>query len=291
MPAEEARRAPDAPRASEDRLLAQHWLIVAAHPDDDVLGAGGTLREVTNVDVVYVTDGAPADGEDATALGFATRAAYVAARRLEAQQALQLARAGGSAAGVHELGLVDKDAMDGLVAGTQALLARLRALKPTVLLAHPYEGGHPDHDAAAFMAQAAWVLSAADGSARAARWEFASYHADPETGSLRFGAFLPANDAAYAAPGDELVRALDDDALARKTRAVTAHRTQTRVIGGFPLAAERFRPAPLYDFTRAPHPGRLLYEGFAWPGRDGARFRARAGAALQALGVDPARAC
>ena len=32
----------------------------------------------------------------------------------------------------------------------------------------------------------------------------------------------------------------------------------------FPIAIERFRPAPDYDFTQPPHEGRLFYENYDW---------------------------
>ena len=46
--------------------------------------------------------------------------------------------------------------------------------------------------------------------------------------------------------------------------------------------AERFRPAPNYDFTRPPHAGQLFYEKFNW-GMTGEQWRALAGRALQRL--------
>ena len=37
-------------------------LVIAAHPDDDVIGAGALMARVPRVRVLYVTDGAPRDG-------------------------------------------------------------------------------------------------------------------------------------------------------------------------------------------------------------------------------------
>src|SRR6185503_10469386 len=66
-------------------------LLVVAHPDDDVLGAGALLARLPGARIVYVTDGAPRDGHDARAYGFATAADYAAARRCEALAALAIA--------------------------------------------------------------------------------------------------------------------------------------------------------------------------------------------------------
>ena len=63
-------------------------MIVAAHPDDDVIGAGALMARIPRVRVVYATDGAPRDGRDARAHGFADVAAYAAARQREARAAL-----------------------------------------------------------------------------------------------------------------------------------------------------------------------------------------------------------
>ena len=56
------------------------------------------------------------------------------------------------------------------------------------------------------------------------------------------------------------------------------------MLAPFPLDEERFRAAPLYDFTRPPHPGTLHYERHPW-GMSGERFRALARAALEEMGL------
>src|SRR4051812_11427073 len=65
-------------------------LVVAAHPDDETIGAGPRLARLRAVQVVFVTDGAPADLRDVARLGFASRAAYASARAREADTALSL---------------------------------------------------------------------------------------------------------------------------------------------------------------------------------------------------------
>ncbi len=41
-------------------------------------------------------------------------------------------------------------------------------------------------------------------------------------------------------------------------------RTQAAILSHFDRQAERFRPAPAYDFTAPPHPGPLNYEDWGW---------------------------
>ncbi len=57
--------------------------------------------------------------------------------------------------------------------------------------------------------------------------------------------------------------------------------SQREMLVRFPLAeAERFRVAPDYDFTVAPHPGHLLYHLHQWGGIAPARWRYHAARAL-----------
>ena len=47
--------------------------LVVAHPDDEVIGAGGRLSHWQDCHIIYVTDGAPQNSLDAAAAGFGTR--------------------------------------------------------------------------------------------------------------------------------------------------------------------------------------------------------------------------
>ena len=140
-------------------------------------------------------------------------------------------------------------------------------------MTHPYEGGHPDHDAVAFAAHAAYRLAGPD--ERPALIEMPFYHA--QDGQMVVGMFLPG-------PTDEVVVPLGDMALLRKQRMVGCFRTQREMLRQFPLSPERFRMAPDYDFRQPPHAGALLYETFGWDIAL-ADWRRRAAAALEALGL------
>ena len=247
-------------------------MIVAAHPDDEVIGAGAQLPRLPGVTIVHTTDGAPRDLRDAHAAGFAGWEAYASARRHELAAALRLA--GVSAAAACTLGFADQGASFHLVELADALAAVFAERRPEVVITQPYEGGHPDHDATAFAVHAACALLARRGLRPPALVEMTSYHAGD--GGLVTASFLPR-------PQSEVITlVLDAQARARKRALVACFATQRAVLARFPLEIERFRPAPSYDFARPPHDGRLYYEHFDW-GVDGIRWRALARAALAKL--------
>jgi LmbE family N-acetylglucosaminyl deacetylase len=262
--------------------LAGHraLLIVAAHPDDDVLGAGALLTRTSKAVVVYVTDGAPRDGADARAYGFADPAAYATARRREAEAAL--ACAGIPQGRTLHLGIPDQGATFALERATLALEEALARFAPGLVLTHPYEGGHSDHDATAFATRAALgrYHGGQSGAPPIVLGEFASYHA--ADGGVARGVFMPDPER------PETVFPLDERTRRLKVEMLACHATQASVLAPFPLDPERFRCAPRYDFSRPPHPGPLLYEransGASW-GIDGPRWRAEAMAVSRRLGL------
>ncbi len=145
------------------------------------------------------------------------------------------------------------------------------------VVTHPYEGGHPDHDATALAVHAACFLLREEGFGAPIPVEMTSYHLADER--LMYGTFLPSPDA-----GPVETFTLDASERDLKRRMFECHRTQYEVLKDFPRDAERFRMAPVHDFLRPPHPGRLAYEVFMWR-LDGASWRRAAGRALHKLGL------
>ncbi len=102
---------------------------------------------------------------------------------------------------------------------------------------HPYEGGHPDHDAAAFAVHAAVRCL---GCAAPALVEMTSYHR--RDNALRVGEFLP-----YPLPVAE--RRVD---ASEKRAMLGCFPSQAEVLAAFGVEVERFRSAPAYDFRAPP---------------------------------------
>lgn len=243
-------------------------MIVAAHPDDETIGAGSQLRLFSDPRIVHVTDGAPRNEADAHAAGCATREQYARVRRAEFLAVLQLA--GIDAGRAAELCFTDQEAMLHLPEITARIAEMLERYRPVSVFTHPYEGGHPDHDATAFAVHAACRMAATPPLIM----EFTSYH--DAGGRMVTGEFLP---------GDSDVIEIHVTGPARilKERMFACYATQKHMLVNFPVSQERFRAAPEYDFTRPPYRGPLLYERFGWA--SGERFRALAASAMEALGL------
>ncbi len=249
-------------------------LVVVAHPDDEVIGAGGQLPQWGDGAFVYVTDGAPANMSDARAAGFNCRADYARARRSESEAALALA--GIAARQLRHLGYGDQESTLHLDQIVSDLRQTIEAVKPMAVLTHPYEGGHPDHDSTAFAVHAACQLLRAQELAPTIL-EFTCYH--NRAGIMQTREFLPR--AGVPIQTD----LLDEAQCILKRRMFDCFESQQHVLQWFPIDVERFRVAPRYDFSQPPHPGKLYYELFDW-GMTGERWRELARNATFKLGLD-----
>jgi LmbE family N-acetylglucosaminyl deacetylase len=211
------------PSLDLDRLAGRRVVVLAAHPDDEVLGVGGLLTALagrgSEIVAMWATDG-EASHPDSHAIE-PQRLAWL--RREESQQAL-------TALGVTPmlsaaLGLPD----GGLNRCLPALRSALRDLiGPDDVVLAPWRGdGHPDHEAVG--------SAAAELAATLVEYPIWMWH--------------------WATPDDSRVpwsqlRSVRVPDLPAKTRAIDAFDTQVRPLGPAPADAAILPPQVLARFVR-----------------------------------------
>jgi len=230
---------------------ASRIAIVVAHPDDETIGCGATLARMRGVRIIVLTDGAPRDLKDARRCGFSTAADYANARLDELNAALRVA--GIPHECVTRFGIPDQEAALHVVDLTSELATLYSAWGIDLVLTHSFEGGHPDHDAAAAAVQAARRLAAQRRPAVAVV-EMPYYHVS-KLGEVK---------QVFADPAGELPVWLTPAEISRKREMLACYASQQETLAGFSAEVERFRPAPDYDFSELPNGGRLLYEAHDW---------------------------
>lgn len=230
-------------------------LIVAAHPDDETIGASSLFAAYHDVTVMHVTDGAPRDRRWWPRDVAGSREAYARTRRREAESALGLA--GVQPARILQLGIVDQEAIHVLPDLITLLREAFERLAPELVITHAYEGGHPDHDAVAF------AVAAARGDERhPVIAEMALYHG--AGGALAVGELLPG----AVAP---ISFTLSPRERVRRDAMIDCYATQEAALAPFRgRAHEAFRPLGRHDFAAPPHAGLLHYErlGFSITGAE-----------------------
>jgi LmbE family N-acetylglucosaminyl deacetylase len=198
--------------------LARRMLVVAPHPDDDVLAASGALQWAArlggDVRVLYVTDGennpwAQRLVERRWRIGDAERRRWGARRRREALQGL--ARLGVAPAAVRFSGLPDQGLRDLLLADSEVLVHSvdevLASWSPTLVLAPSRRDRHPDHGAVAI----------------ATRTALARFPEESRPFTLAYGIHGPFAGQRHE---DEWTLALDERSRAAKRGAALAHESQ-----------------------------------------------------------------
>lgn len=250
--------------------------VLAAHPDDEAIGASVLLSRSKDPLVVYLTDGAPRDAKLWSPAFKGSREEYAAMRRAEAE--LALSYVGVKQEQIEWLGAVDQDAVFHSVELAQNLAELLEQECPDLLITHPYEGGHPDHDAAALIAREA--LAQLNPGKAPMLLEMSSYHA--REAQCVTGEFLRSNAA------DEFRFQLTEQHRQRKRRMFESYGSQRLVLSAFSTSHECWRKAPDCDFTRPPHEGKLWYECMGWA-TTGEAWRSAAGASAAAMQEQPCR--
>jgi LmbE family N-acetylglucosaminyl deacetylase len=206
-------------------------VVVAPHPDDETLGAGGLLQRLAGLGAVIEVV-AVSDGEASHAGSTAIAPHRLAAVRAQ-ERDLALSRLGLAGAKVTSLHLPDGCISDWTDTLTEALAARLG---PGSLCLAPWRhDGHPDHDACGRAAERA----AAAGAATLIEYLVWAWHwATPGGGQLPAGRARRVD--------------LSDGQRAAKSWAVEAFASQLIALGPEPDDGP-ILPPPILSRFRRPH--------------------------------------
>lgn len=230
--------------------------VIVAHPADEIIGAGCLISKLDDVTVLHVTNGAPLDSTKVE-LGFKEPSGYAEARKHECLSALAIAKVPEDR--VVDFGITDHCASECLSDLTRRITTFLQQSGADIVVTHPYEGGHPDHDATAFATHAALRLMKQNGFRPPTLFEMA-LHPDAD-GIGRVPEFLPGSE------GETTTLLLDERATELKQRMLACLESQRQSLNASLAGPEKFRQPTLYDFTVPPQPGKLLYENFDWAPR------------------------
>jgi LmbE family N-acetylglucosaminyl deacetylase len=181
-------------------------IVVAPHPDDEVLGASALLTSEP-VTVVYVTDGVPPDARDPT---------LATTRLAEAREAHRLL--GATVDDIVRFDVGDRRVTDAVASVASMLDELVRERRSRDVYAPAYQRGHPDHDATHVAAHLARRSSARN--ARHIRWHVYALYGLTDDGVARVGLLGPEHSA------DVRTAAVDGSALDRKARALRAFDSQ-----------------------------------------------------------------
>ncbi|GAA1644751.1 PIG-L deacetylase family protein [Actinoplanes couchii] len=198
-------------------------LVVAPHPDDEILGVAGLMAMLGRADLVAVTDGEASHPHSTVH----TPAELAAIRRVETTDALD--RLGLSGAPVHRLGHPDGGIDEKAL--TRALADLLTPGR--WCLATWREDGHPDHEAVGRAAAAACAST----GARLLEYPIWTWHwAEPDEAAV---------------PWHRARRiALTPAAMAAKVAAIAAFPSQIAPLGPAEADAAILPPHVLARFTR-----------------------------------------
>ena len=240
--------------------------VIVAHPADEVVGAGCLISKLVDVTILHVTDGAPRDMQDAKAAGFEECSEYAQARRDECLAALAIAHVPEDR--VVEFAVPDHCAAQCLADLTKKTAMFLQQSEADIVVTHPYEGGHPDHDATAFATHAALRMMKQNGFKPPVLFEMALHPS--EDFKAKVPEFL--SDPEW----ETTTLLLDERARKLKKRMFACFETQRESLALSPVGPEKFRQPSMYDFSAPPQDGKLHYEKFDWaPTKDDWQLLAR----------------
>jgi LmbE family N-acetylglucosaminyl deacetylase len=227
-------------------IPAYHIAIIVAHPDDETIHCGATLKRLKGARVVVVTDGVLRRGSERAAYSLPASRTPEIARWRELIAALELAgQPPGAAIG---LAVADCKAAEHLVALTRRIAEVFHRSGTAIAITHAYEGHDPDHDATAF------AVHQAVASCRRKGQDIAILEMPYRRKRHSNVASDSAEDSAQTI---SLRLTAKEKALKRRMLACFERRHEAVTRGA--LETEEFRVAPAYDFAELPGGGHISY--------------------------------
>lgn len=263
-----------------DMLAYSNWrkfepftIIISAHPDDETIGMGSRIKKLSNAVFVYITNGAPSNPYYYQKAGYHNNLAYAQERKEELFKALSLS--GFSSSDCIFLDIPDQESSFNMSDIVNELTSIFSSHEPDMIVTHPYEGGHPDHDTTALAVHMALQNNLLKNGYAPVALEFASYYA--ENGEFVTNRFLDHGECMQR----DVV--LTEEEQRDKVKMINCFVTQLEFLRKFSTEVELFRQIPDYDFTKPPHQGKLFYEQFDW-GITGEKWRENACKVLDQFG-------
>ena len=213
-------------------------LVLVAHPDDESIGCGVLLQRIERASILVCTDGAPATGRRWHSLLTNKRNRYALRRQAEFCAAADIV-------GVRHRkmlsGIQDQSLYKSLERAAMLIGQYIEERKPGAILSHAFEGGHPDHDSCALLANWAGRQFALP------VWEMPMYFRLSPSAPLVYQRFLHET-------GREITLCPAPDEIRIKQLMLSQHRSQAVVISKFNWTLESFRPQAEYNFAINPTP-------------------------------------
>jgi LmbE family N-acetylglucosaminyl deacetylase len=227
-------------------MFGSRILLLAPHPDDEVAGCcaaiGRARAQGSSVFVLFLTTGVPSPQRH-WPWNRARHPARVDRRRREARRVC--GELGVEV--VHFSPVASRELKDYLGAARDLVMQQSAACRADTLWAPAYEGGHPDHDVANFVASTL--------RNNVAVWEYAEYNL--------YGGRVRTNEF-FARTGEEQELILSEEEQRFKKALLTMYASERGNLGYLRAEREMFRPLADYDYSGPPHPGVLFYRRFAW---------------------------
>jgi LmbE family N-acetylglucosaminyl deacetylase len=223
-------------------IPAYHVAVVVAHPDDETIACGATLKRLKGAHVVVVTDGVTRR-PDQNGYSFPVARAPEIARWRELIAALELA--GCPPGAVTGLAVADRRAAEHLVAIARRVAEVFHRSGTAIAMTHAYEGADPDHDATAFAVHQAAALCQGRGQ-------------DIAILEMPF----PRKRTDRLSPDEQaelITLRLTAKEKALKRRMLSCFEDRHDALTRGELETEQFRVAPAYDFAELPHGGLSSY--------------------------------